>query len=191
MNLLRWLLKELLRQKVLGIASSFLAGVFLSFAGWVFDFQEVRVDMEKVFIIASLFISVAMPLIIIFVVTFSVCMAILAILRRVLPSQRFASDAKKILRTLNTVREYLDRRFRKERGDPHLVFQSVGEIKTTVFKKHKIPYPSIRQDEEGYFEVWFVVLSDLYGLAVNADLERARLMRYDDFREAKQASSDP
>ena len=183
-------LKAILKETALRISVSFLMAAGSCFLGWFFDLLGIQTEMKKIAIIASLFLSASMPLIILFVVVFIACMGIFWILKLVLPSQRFASDAKKILKTLNLVREYLDSRHLRKENNPFLVFQSIEDLKNTVMKKHKIRYPSITAENENYFPVWFGVLSNLHGFAVDADLKAAQHMRYDlidkkEFRELR------
>lgn len=179
MNFLRWVFKELLKQKALQLLFSAVIATGLGFLGWLFNLLGVQIEMEKTAIIASMFLSASMPLIILFVVVFSVCMITFAILKRVLPSQRFASDAKKILTTLNLVREHIDSTLLKKASSPFPVFQSIENLKNTVLREHGISYPLITPEDENYFVVWFGVLSNLHGLAVNADLKASQHMRYD------------
>ena len=172
MNLLRWFLKELLKQTAWQISTSSFVAIVIGLWGWFSDFQEVRTKTIEV-------ISILSPLIVLAVGAFVACMVTFTVLRLTLSSQRFSSDSDKILKTLNLVREFLDNRYLEKPSNPFLVFQSIEDLKNTVMKKHKIRYPSITPENEDYAPIWFVVLSNLHGLAVNADLKAARHMHYD------------
>ena len=139
--------------------------------------------MEKMAIIASLFVSASMPLIILFVVVFIACMGIFWILKLVLPSQRFASESKKILKPLNLVREHLDNTIVGKASSPLLAIQSINDLKNTVLKENKISYlPTSTKEGREFFLVWSTFLTDLYGLATDANLKTAQTRPYDRFR---------
>ena len=175
-------LKEIIKDKAKEILFSLSTAAIATVLGWSFNLLGVQTEMGKITIIASLFLSASMPLIILAVATFSTCIVTFAILRRLLPSQRFFSNSKRILQTLNLVRVHLDSR---QTNEPFLIFQSIQNLKDTVLKEHEISYPSITPEDEDYFVVWFGVLSSLHGLAVNADWKTAQHMRYDLIYEGK------
>jgi len=158
----------------LQIIIALLVTTILSVLGFVFNLRGVSTKISEI----TTVIGILSPLLILGFSAFCTCMLIFTVLRLTLPSQRFASDAEEIRRVLDIVRTYLESPQAEKQRMALSVFQAIQELKSSVLKKHKIPYPDkgaeVMDEDDGWFIVWFMYLMSLHSWAKDADLETAR-----------------